>query len=44
MMDTIRRLYALIHEIEDTNLRTQIYKLLLQLESEALNVDNISKG
>ena len=43
MMDIIRKLYALIHEIEDHNLRTQIYKLLLELESEALNVDIISK-
>ena len=44
MIEIIRKLYHLIHEIEDTNLRTEIYKLLLELESEALNVDNNSKG
>ena len=44
MIEIIRKIYPLVHEIQDSNLRNKIYQLLLALESEALNVDKHTKG
>ena len=44
MIEIIRKLYPLVHEVQDSNLRNKMYQLLLELESEALNVDKHTKG